>query len=70
MSWTSPYSGKCERNFKCSHDSNVKPGCITRDTKACFKRPATAVPNSIDRIKFNFSTAVARRLKPSRANAV
>ena len=27
----------------------------------------TAVPNSIDRIKFDFSTAVARRLKPSRA---
>ena len=32
-----------------------------------FKRRATAVPNSIDRIKFDFSTAVARRLKPSRA---
>ena len=28
------------------------------------------VPNSIDRIKFDFSTAVARRLKPSRATAV
>ena len=27
-------------------------------------------PNSIDRIKFDFSTAVARRLKPSRATAV
>ena len=25
------------------------------------------MPNSIDRIKFDFSTAVARRLKPSRA---
>ena len=32
-----------------------------------FKRRATAVPNSIDRIKFDFSTAVARRLKPCRA---
>ena len=40
------------------------------DSKARFKRRATAVPNSIDRIKFDFSTAVARRLKPSRATAV
>ena len=38
--------------------------------KARFKRRATAVSNSIDRIKFDFSTAVARRLKPSRATAV
>ena len=38
--------------------------------KALFKRRATAVPNLIDRIKFDFSTAVARRLKPSRATAV
>ena len=38
--------------------------------KARFKRRATAVPNSIDRIKFDFSRAVARRLKPSRATAV
>ena len=29
-----------------------------------------AVPNSIDPIKFDFSTAVAQRLKPSRATAV
>ena len=35
--------------------------------KARFKGRATAVLNSIDRIKFDFSTAVARRLKPSRA---
>ena len=34
------------------------------------KARATAVPNSIDRIKFDFSTAVVRRLKPSRATAV
>jgi len=34
------------------------------------KRRATAVPNSVDRIKFDFSTAVARRLKPSCATAV
>ena len=39
-------------------------------SKACFKRRATNVPNSIDEIKFDFSTAVARRLKPSRATAV
>ena len=32
----------------------------TRDSKARFKRRATAVPNSIDWIKFDFSTAVAR----------
>ena len=38
--------------------------------KARFKRHATAVLNSTDRIKFDFSTAVARRLKPSRATAV
>ena len=37
-----------------------------RYNQARFKRRATAVPNSIDRIKFDFSTAVARRLKPSR----
>ena len=36
--------------------------------KARFKRRAIAVPNKIDRIKFDLiSTAVARRLKPSRA---
>ena len=40
------------------------------ETKARFKRRATAVPSSIDRIKFDFTTVVARRLKPSRATAV
>ena len=39
-------------------------------SKARFKRRATVMPNSIDRIKFDFSTAVARHLKPSRATAV
>ena len=39
-------------------------------SQARFQRGATAVPNLIDRIKFDFSTAVARRLKPSRATAV
>ena len=38
--------------------------------KARFKRHATAVQNSIDQIKFALSTAVARRLKPSRAIVV
>ena len=36
--------------------------------EARIKRRATAVPN--DRIKFDFSTAVAWRLKPSRAIAM
>ena len=39
-------------------------------SKARFKRRVTAVPNSIDQIKFGFSAAVARRLKPSRATTV
>ena len=38
--------------------------------KARFKHHATAMPNSIDRIKFDFNTAVAQRLKPSRATDV
>ena len=38
--------------------------------KARFKRRATAVSNSIDQIKFDFGTAVVRRLKASRATAV
>ena len=43
---------------------------VVGQNKARFKRRATAVPNSIDRVKFDFSTAVARRLKPIRATAV
>ena len=42
----------------------------TCNYKARFKRLATAVSNSTDRVKFDFSTAVVRRLKPSRATAV
>ena len=38
--------------------------------KARFKRRATAVPNSIDRIKFDFSTAVARLGFKRRATVV
>ena len=41
--------------------------CNVNMYKARFKRRATAVPNSIDQIKFDFSMAVVRRLKPSRA---
>ena len=48
---------------------DVKANCSAKG-KACFKRLATAVANAIDRIKFDFSTAVARRLKPSRATAL
>ena len=40
------------------------------ESNACFKCCATAVPNSIDQIIFNFSTTVAQRLKPSRATEV
>ena len=40
---------------------------MCQSSKARFKRRATAAPNSIHRIKFDFSTAVAPRLKPSRA---
>ena len=39
-------------------------------SKVSFKRRATAVPNEIDRIKFDFRAAVARGLKPSRPTAV
>ena len=44
--------------------------CIAKILKARFKRRATAVPNSIDRIKFDFSTAVARLGFKRRATAV
>ena len=46
------------------------PFSVCYKFRARFKRRATAVPNAIDRIKFDFSTAVVRRLKPSRATAV
>ena len=50
----------------------VFPSPLKQNSKARFKRRATAVHNSIDRIinKFDFSTAVARRLKPSLSTAV
>ena len=41
-----------------------------RAHKTCFKHCATAVLNSTDQIKLDFSMAVARRLKPSCATAV
>ena len=43
---------------------------ISYERQAHFKCHATAVPNSIDQIKFDLSTAVLRRLKPSCATAV
>ena len=48
---------------------DVKAICSAKG-KVCFKRRATAALNAIDRIKFDFSTAVVRRLKPSRATAL
>ena len=51
----------------CPNLPIIVPYNTDNQSKARFKRRATAVPNSIDPIKFNFSTAVARRLKPSRA---
>ena len=48
----------------------MKHECSVQTAKARFKRRATTVPNSTDRIKFDFCTAVARRLKPSSATAV
>ena len=58
--------------YQQSHSRDHETKAVSTETivKARFKRSATAVPNSIDRIKFDFSTAVARCLKPSRATAV
>ena len=52
-------------NQKCNDSKNKKEP--KTEYKACFKHCATAVPNSIDQIKFDFSTAVVQRLKPSHA---
>ena len=69
--------------FNCSHDllrwlDGVFQGHAHEQTIICrqsiwrslVERHATAVLNSIDPIKFDFSTVVVRRLKPSRATAV
>ena len=56
--------------LNCVHYKNFAALLLFKTFKARFKRRATAVSNSIDRIKFDFSTAVVRRLKPSRATAV
>ena len=53
---------------KCIQDKITKQGNIV--SRAHFKHRATVMPNSIDRIKFDFSTAVVRCLKPSCATAV
>ena len=57
------HRGKGQGNFAVFH-------IFASKSKARFKRRATAVPNSIDRIKFDISTTVARRLKSSRAIVV
>ena len=51
------------------------PGIEPATPRSAVKRSTdclgtTAMPNSIDGMKFDFSTAGARRLKPSRATAV
>ena len=53
----------CKKFFKYSFSSFFF-FWLSRN-EARFKRRATAVLNTTDRIKFDFSTAVARRLKPS-----
>ena len=73
---TSPFSAKWgkgyfENHYISNHIHAIRKAVSTETiVKTRFKRRATAVSNSIDRIKFDFSTAVARRLKPSRATAV
>ena len=65
--------GQTDRKPLFKHDdfkSYAAYGVVRLPTKARFKRRATAVPNSTGRIKFDLSTAVARRLEPSRATAV
>ena len=57
------HRGKGQGNFAVFH-------IFAQKSKTRFKRRATAVPNSIDRTKFDISTTVARRLKPSRATVV
>ena len=53
--------------LNCDHYKNFAALLLF---KARFKRRATAVPNSIDRIKFDFSTAVALLSFKCRATAV
>ena len=73
---TSPFSAKWgkvyfENHYISNHIHAITKAVSTETiVKTRFKRRATAVSNSIDRIKFDFSTAVAWRLKPSRATAV
>ena len=50
----------------------VFPSPLKQNSKARFKRRAIVLHNSVDGVinKFDFSTAVARSLKPSLATAV
>ena len=57
--WESPRKGVGKREERRS----VKKFSIPTACQACFKLRATAVLKSTDRIKFDFSTAVARCLK-------
>ena len=69
-----PYrQSELDTNGKKMDNRNRRSNAFCRK---CNLRPvsnvdrATAVPNSVDRMKFDFSTAIARRLKPSCATAV
>ena len=67
---------KMDNRNRRSHAFCIYFSVISKWNRKCNLRPvsnvdrATAVPNSIDRIKFDLSTAIARRLKPSCATAV
>ena len=56
--------------LNCVHYKNFAALLLFKTFKARFKRRATAVSNSIDRIKFDFSTAVALLGFKGRATAV
>ena len=56
--------------LNCVHYKNFAALLLFKTFKARFKRRATAVSNSIDRIKFDFSTAVALLGFKRRATAV
>ena len=62
--------GEWSHHWKSKEGSGTEPYFCINEYKACFRHRATAVPNLIDWIKLDFSMAVARRLKSSRANAV
>ena len=67
---------KMDNRNRRSHAFCIYFAVTSKWNRKCNLRPvsnvdrATAVPNSVDRVKFDFSTAIARRLKPSCATAV